>query len=109
MDVPGNQHRTHRDGTGGKALGGGDQVGSNSKALRRKCATDATKGGNDFIEDQQDAVLAAYLTQALEVALGRHHHAAGTGDGRSEEHTSELQSLMRTSYAVFCLKKKTSH
>src|SRR3546814_6432201 len=28
--------------------------------------------------------------------------------GRSEEHTSELQSLMRTSYAVFCLKTKTS-
>src|SRR3546814_2590074 len=28
---------------------------------------------------------------------------------RSEEHTSELQSLMRISYAVFCLKKKTSH
>src|SRR3546814_15142625 len=27
--------------------------------------------------------------------------------GRSEEHTSELQSLMRISYAVFCLKKKT--
>src|SRR3546814_8446972 len=28
---------------------------------------------------------------------------------RSEEHTSELQSLMRISYAVFCLKKKTQH
>src|SRR3546814_1668716 len=28
------------------------------------------------------------------------------GQGRSEEHTSELQSLMRISYAVFCLKKK---
>src|SRR3546814_5045727 len=28
------------------------------------------------------------------------------GVGRSEEHTSELQSLMRISYAVFCLKKK---
>src|SRR3546814_5239594 len=28
---------------------------------------------------------------------------------RSEEHTSELQSLMRTSYAVFCLKKKRTH
>src|SRR3546814_2929313 len=28
---------------------------------------------------------------------------------RSEEHTSELQSLMRISYAVFCLKKKTAH
>src|SRR3546814_5406221 len=30
------------------------------------------------------------------------------GGGRSEEHTSELQSLMRISYAVFCLKKKTT-
>src|SRR3546814_2531828 len=31
------------------------------------------------------------------------------GTRRSEEHTSELQSLMRTSYAVFCLKKKNIH
>src|SRR3546814_5094357 len=31
------------------------------------------------------------------------------GQIRSEEHTSELQSLMRTSYAVFCLKKKNKH
>src|SRR3546814_7344519 len=30
-------------------------------------------------------------------------------EGRSEEHTSELQSLMRISYAVFCLKKKTEN
>src|SRR3546814_2046111 len=30
----------------------------------------------------------------------------GVVEGRSEEHTSELQSLMRISYAVFCLKKK---
>src|SRR3546814_3806043 len=33
--------------------------------------------------------------------------AADTLEARSEEHTSELQSLMRNSYAVFCLKKKT--
>src|SRR3546814_1101136 len=33
---------------------------------------------------------------------------ASTFRARSEEHTSELQSLMRISYAVFCLKKKTS-
>src|SRR3546814_9491163 len=32
----------------------------------------------------------------------------GERRGRSEEHTSELQSLMRISYAVFCLKKKTN-
>src|SRR3546814_5036715 len=32
-----------------------------------------------------------------------------TGAIRSEEHTSELQSLMRISYAVFCLKKKKTH
>src|SRR3546814_9644219 len=36
------------------------------------------------------------------VVRRQHLHSA-----RSEEHTSELQSLMRTSYAVFCLKKKT--
>src|SRR3546814_11830277 len=38
-----------------------------------------------------------------------HHHdedKRGEHDDRSEEHTSELQSLMRISYAVFCLKKK---
>src|SRR3546814_6226690 len=35
--------------------------------------------------------------------LSNHYVAA---DSRSEEHTSELQSLMRISYAVFCLKKK---
>src|SRR3546814_8545548 len=39
--------------------------------------------------------------------------AAGVGasppEGRSEENTSELQSLMRTSYAVVCLTKKTKH
>src|SRR3546814_4211103 len=34
------------------------------------------------------------------------HRAAGQIRERSEEHTSELQSLMRISYAVFCLKKK---
>src|SRR3546814_6222470 len=41
------------------------------------------------------------------VGLGAGGHVAG---GRSEEHTSELQSLMRISYAVFCLKtKNTNH
>src|SRR3546814_8475055 len=35
-----------------------------------------------------------------------HAAAATPADDRSEEHTSELQSLMRISYAVFCLKKK---
>src|SRR3546814_8355974 len=34
---------------------------------------------------------------------------ASQGPGRSEEHTSELQSLMRISYAVFCLTKKKKH
>src|SRR3546814_1065191 len=34
-------------------------------------------------------------------------HWAFSANRRSEEHTSELQSLMRISYAVFCLKKKT--
>src|SRR3546814_9012374 len=37
---------------------------------------------------------------------GRGGRAAAVADARSEEHTSELQSLMRISYAVFCLKTK---
>src|SRR3546814_4369668 len=37
------------------------------------------------------------------------HEVPGGAPQRSEEHTSELQSLMRTSYAVFCLKKKKKH
>src|SRR3546814_1716148 len=50
------------------------------------------------------------LTQSLAL-MGVH---AGSGvfyrfSIRSEEHTSELQSLMRISYAVFCLKKNKSH
>src|SRR3546814_7707255 len=56
------------------------------------------------------------LTPAMTRALiaqqedGRHYPVTWTTLGgyldRSEEHTSELQSLMRISYAVFCLKKK---
>src|SRR3546814_1932688 len=37
------------------------------------------------------------------------HSIPNTKDNRSEEHTSELQSLMRTSYAVFCLTKTKNH
>src|SRR3546814_7963740 len=38
----------------------------------------------------------------------RHLHTMALHSWRSEEHTSELQSLMRISYAVFCLKKKNN-
>src|SRR3546814_8118898 len=40
------------------------------------------------------------------VALARNIKRMGIDEIRSEEHTSELQSLMRISYAVFCLNKK---
>src|SRR3546814_5908848 len=40
------------------------------------------------------------------VAVCEHEISGALHAGRSEEHTSELQSLMRISYAVFCLKKK---
>src|SRR3546814_1622181 len=46
-----------------------------------------------------DALAVACLEEAMEL---RQAHVVA----RSEEHTSELQSLMRISYAVFCLKKK---
>src|SRR3546814_2163800 len=56
------------------------------------------------------AAKCAALGRALPVvaaATGGEH--PGHPPFRSEEHTSELQSLMRISYAVFCLKKKTKY
>src|SRR3546814_1603706 len=48
------------------------------------------------------------LTLLFEHAVGLDHRGGDVAQAvRSEEHTSELQSLMRISYAVFCLKKKT--
>src|SRR3546814_2846158 len=52
------------------------------------------------VDEQFDRLAAV---RASGVDGGQH---PGPPDGRSEEHTSELQSLMRISYAVFCLKKK---
>src|SRR3546814_6802794 len=65
----------------------------------------------------------AVTLKAVAARIGRTHanllHHFGSAAGlqkaliermaRSEEHTSELQSLMRISYAVFCLKKKKKH
>src|SRR3546814_7151595 len=45
------------------------------------------------------------IGRAVAVAMAR--EGASVAIVRSEEHTSEIQSLMRSSYAVFCLKKKT--
>src|SRR3546814_9961002 len=58
-------------------------------------------------ERRLDAQNAAQF--AMRARLGRHGDAVHPGERdqpRSEEHTSELHSLMRISYAVFCLKKK---
>src|SRR3546814_8517605 len=48
----------------------------------------------------------SYLLQHLCPSHRRPPRRSGSKPRRSEEHTSELQSLMRNSYAVFCLKKK---
>src|SRR3546814_4445938 len=58
-----------------------------------------------------DAVLSALSAASVNLVIGAEAEdqtsaLALVSIGRSEEHTSELQSLMRTSYAVFCLKKK---
>src|SRR3546814_9089287 len=52
-------------------------------------------------------IVAAVFAYALGIAAARELGSKLAAFLRSEEHTSELQSLMRISYAVFCLKKKT--
>src|SRR3546814_3903830 len=71
----------------------------------------------DVVDEQAllDAALVegrqAYLLRRIssEAAIGKLLFANGLSLMRSEEHTSELQSLMRISYAVFCLKKKKNN
>src|SRR3546814_2044537 len=46
------------------------------------------------------------MEKGISLALAKGRASARSEKSRSEEHTSELQSLMRISYAVFCLKKK---
>src|SRR3546814_1391021 len=52
-------------------------------------------------------MVSAETAMMVKEYIGDHYGPVRFAIGRSEEHTSELQSLMRISYAVFCLKKKT--
>src|SRR3546814_4078883 len=65
----------------------------------------------DVVAEFGDQKLCGVLIDRLVDGDGHAHleqrlHQIRAALGRSEEHTSELQSLMRISYAVFCLKKK---
>src|SRR3546814_8773732 len=72
---------------------------------RTELASSAEAGARALF---QSAERLRALPDHLEVLPGAFSGSVcGRGLSRSEEHTSELQSLMRNSYAVFCLKKKT--
>src|SRR3546814_9249082 len=82
---------------------------------REQCVLDIGKLiiGPERLQGCEDfqKILAAYRFDNEAVAIAMDHHAVtrkfeiGRDALRSEEHTSELQSLMRISYAVFCLTK----
>src|SRR3546814_4125095 len=63
----------------------------------------AGQGGEAHWNEEAKALIAGLILYAV-VHEDREHRTLA----RSEEHTSELQSLMRISYAVFCLKQKTT-
>src|SRR3546814_7276318 len=87
----------------GLARPGEEQAhGLHAGAAGQQLPEQVLAGGTQSIEDVAglfEALLDAGFVQQLQ---------NGTLGGRSEEHTSELQSLIRTSYAVFCLKKNTT-
>src|SRR3546814_9544924 len=67
-------------------------------------------GKRETIEARQSRGVDQLVAGFIDLDLQQHPACANQGvrqSHRSEEHTSELQSLMRISYAVFCLKKKT--
>src|SRR3546814_5181999 len=84
--------------------GGRTQVGAHpSVAAEAEVATAEAVHVADEAEPCRDIVDAVVGKAADQHGVGR--EPVETGVERSEEHTSELQSLMRISYAVFCLKK----
>src|SRR3546814_4956083 len=72
---------------------------------RRRRADHVAHGAVPAIDDEQ---VDAFGREPLERLVERGPARRGLEPHRSEEHTSELQSLMRISYAVFCLKKKNT-
>src|SRR3546814_3478575 len=66
----------------------------------------STDGGDHFRRVQGTPILDRAPGRSTIGAVHSAIHEDGRWRLRSEEHTSELQSLMRISYAVFCLKKK---
>src|SRR3546814_7079827 len=72
-------------------------MGKSSAAYARTAKLEDTTMGWRFVNRTFEA---DYGVDSMPVT------AENVADRRSEEHTSELQSLMRISYAVFCLKKK---
>src|SRR3546814_4650442 len=58
-------------------------------------------------DEVRDHIMPINKKYPLKMLLDACRSYPGTHNARSEEHTSELQSLMRITYAVFCLKKKT--
>src|SRR3546814_10373918 len=90
-----------------------DQVATDFRLWVRDAIDDVMAGLDSLqralvgrAEEHAEAVMPGFthLQVAQPVTLGHHFMAY-----RSEEHTSELQSLMRLSYAVFCLKKNTTN
>src|SRR3546814_2217164 len=76
---------------------------SGSGGPARPAARQAVRAAGRRSGDRADA---GALPRALRRSHGEALPRAASEAARSEEHTSELQSLMRNSYAVFCLKKK---
>src|SRR3546814_9732071 len=77
--------------------------------LFRSDGDDGLGGAVQGLGDAQQLGVAPVVAQPACVAdepVGARGEYVAELFGRSEEHTSELQSLMRISYAVFCLKKK---
>src|SRR3546814_3150206 len=75
-----------------------------------RCSAHCARGGAPWwITPQSNALRLPYSQPEGAVARQKRRRSARGAGGRSEEHTSELQSLMRISYAVCCLKKKKAH
>src|SRR3546814_10204450 len=84
-------------------------VSSNAPDKRPDLSTDEGRGKIRAMLDGIEEVFLSDIARGRGVPVSPVKRDFGAGGTmRSEEHTSELQSLMRSSYAVFCLKKNTT-
>lgn len=85
IDLAGGKDGAHRNCAVGEALGGRHEIRDNAEIINRERRTETAEAGDDFIENEQDAVFVCRGADALQIALWRQDDASRTGHGFNDD------------------------